>query len=128
MHHTNTFNKTERLCNKRLIGELYASSKRVMAFPLSVHWMEVETLTSPLQVVIVAPKKKLHHAVARNRAKRLMRECYRLRKGTLTEILTMQGKHWIVSINYIHSELMNYAQLSKAFDKLFERLNEEASK
>lgn len=101
-----------------------------MAFPLSAHWMEVsgEEAAAPLQVLIVAPKKKLHHAVSRNRAKRLMREHYRIRKNGLTEALKASGRHWVISINYIHNELMSYGQLTKSFDKLFERLDEEVRK
>ena len=36
------------------------------------------------QVLIVAPKRRLRHAVDRNRAKRQMREAYRLQKHILT--------------------------------------------
>lgn len=91
-----------------------------MVFPLSIHWTFVENGVLPcrLQTVIVAPKKKLHHAVDRNRAKRLMRECYRLRKQQLIDILEQQDKSLILGINYIHNEVMSFQQLSNRFDKL----------
>ena len=84
-----------------------------MVFPLSIHWTFVENGVLPcrLQTVIVAPKKKLHHAVDRNRAKRLMRECYRLRKQQLIDILEQQDKSLILGINYIHNEVMSFQQL-----------------
>lgn len=73
-------------------------------------------------MVIVAPKKKLHHAVDRNRAKRLMRECYRVRKQKLTEILERQDRSLALSINYIHNEILTFEQLSARFDKLIDTL------
>ena len=120
-----SFKKKERLCSKRIIGDLYKSPDKAIVFPLSLHWMPIANAETPIQVLIVAPKKKLHHAVDRNRAKRLMRECFRLHKGTLAEKLESEGKSIAVSINYIHSELVSFAQMEKRFIKLFEELERQ---
>lgn len=127
-----TFRKSERLCNKRQIAELYASKCRMMVYPLSVHWIITEcngtqaaclrATASRLQVLIVAPKKKLHHAVDRNRMKRLMRECYRVRKQALEQILEDNNQSMTLAINYMHSELSDYEHLGKRFDKMFSAL------
>lgn len=119
-----TFHKSERLCNKRAIADLYASPHRMMAFPFSVYWTLNDNRQGrePLQVIVVAPKKKLHHAVDRNRAKRLMRECYRLRKHRLTEALKRENRSMTVGINYIHNEIITYQRMGKLFDKIFDQL------
>ena len=128
---TYTFHKNERLCNKRQIGELYASKNRMFVYPLSIHWTvadgPAETFAgrgkaARLQVLIVAPKKKLHHAVDRNCMKRRMRECYRMRKQPLLQLLDDNNRHMTLSINYMHTELTESKQLGNRFDKMFEQL------
>lgn len=98
-----------------------------MAYPLSVHWMPLAggTLKAPVQIVIGAPKRKLHHAVERNRAKRLIRECYRLRKSRLLDIAQQHNSDIALSINYISNEIISFGQMSLLFDKLIERLSEQ---
>lgn len=120
----NTFGKHERLCNKRRIGEVYASPCRITVFPLGVRWKLYDAATLPcaVQVVIVAPKRKLHHAVDRNRAKRLMRECWRQRKGVLLEMMERQGKTLAISISYLDSTVCDYRQMEQRMDKLVAKL------
>ena len=79
----------------------------MMAFPYSVQWLEVPELDVPCQVLIVAPKRKLKHAVDRNRMKRLTRECYRRHKGSLVSLLQERGMRITLSLVYIHNELMS---------------------
>ena len=117
-----TFKKEERLCSRRLIDQLYTEGHRLMAFPFSVQWMKVE---GPCQVMIVAPKRKFHHAVDRNRVRRLTRECYRLRKPDFYTFLEEHGISIALSMVYIHNELMTYEQLDKKMDKLFEALKND---
>ena len=124
-----TFTKKERLCNKKTISELYASNKKLLVYPLSVHWLVLPNgqQPSPLQVVIVAPKKKLHNAVDRNRTKRLIRECYRTRKQQIADILQQRGMQLALSINYIHTTPPDFKHLQHTFDKLLESLTNELS-
>lgn len=98
-----------------------------MAYPLSVHWLVLDdgALQYPVQVVIGAPKRKLHHAVERNRAKRMIRECYRLRKETLLSIAHRYNCNIALSINYISNDIVSYDQLGNIFDKLMEKLSEQ---
>ena len=123
-----TFHKDERLCNKKIISSLYSSENKLLVFPLSAHWMLTEQgQSSRLQVLIVAPKKKLHHAIDRNRTKRVMRECYRLRKHLLYDILEQNNLNMALSINYIHNTLPDYHLLENSFDKLIEAISEDLS-
>ena len=117
-----TFKKEERLCSRQLIDRLYAEGHRLMAFPYSVQWMAVE---GPCQVMIVAPKRKFHHAVDRNRVRRLTRECYRLRKPAFYTFLQEHGVSIVFSMVYIHNEIMTYGQLGKKMDKLLEALEKD---
>lgn len=117
-----TFKKEERLCSRQLIDRLYNEGHRLMAFPYSVQWMKVD---GPCQVMIVAPKRKFHHAVDRNRVRRLTRECYRLRKHILYQFLEEHGISIVFSMIYIHNEIMPYEQLGHKMDKLLTALEKE---
>lgn len=120
-----TFSKEERLCSRQLIERLYNEGHRLMAFPYSVQWMVVSELPTSCQVLIVAPKRKFHHAVDRNRVRRLTRECYRLRKPDLYCFLEEHNLHLVFSLVYIHNELMTYEQLGHKMDKLLAALEKD---
>ena len=116
------FSKKERLCSEKLIEELFRSGHRMMVFPYSVHWKMVDADTLPegipAQVLIATSKKKFHHAVDRNRVKRLTRECYRMHKPQLYEYLREHRLLLVLSINYVHNEIFDFATLLHKFDKL----------
>lgn len=113
-----TFRKEERLCSRSTIDKLYSEGHRLMAFPFSVHWMAVDSSKPLCQVMIVAPKRKFRHAVDRNRVRRLVRECYRNKKGQLYEFLSSHGTRIALSMVYIHGEIMPFHQLEQKIDKL----------
>ena len=94
-------------------------------FPYSVQWLVEPTLEVPCQVLIVAPKRKLHHAVDRNHLKRLTRECYRRHKEPLWRMLQEHGIRIALSLVYIHDEPMDYESLYRKFDKLIAALQDD---
>ena len=119
------FPKAEHLCSRKLIEHLYNDGHRLRVFPYSVQWMLADRLDVPCQVLIVAPKRKLHHAVDRNRIKRLTRECYRLRKQPLIDLLRGQQKTLVLSLVYIHNEVQSFEYLGQRMDKLVAAIQHE---
>lgn len=89
------FPKREHLCLRRDIEALYERPDgTATAWPIRCIWRRLEEadaaassaqITLPIaQVLISVSKRRLHHAVDRNRAKRQIREAYRLNKQLLT--------------------------------------------
>lgn len=124
-----TFCKQERLCSQKRIDALFQSGHRIMVFPYSIHWQVCPNGTLPegvpAQVLIATSKRKFHHAVDRNRVKRLTRECYRLHKPALYQFLTTQNINLILSINYIHTSFLDFHTLNHKFDKITDVLIEK---
>lgn len=123
-HSSLRFPKAERLCSKTLIERLYSDGHRFMVFPYSVQW-HVETLDVPCQVLIVAPKRKFHNAVDRNRVKRLTRECYRHLKNNLFDFLCERGISITLSMVYVHTEILSYEKLYSRIEKVTSLLMSE---
>lgn len=125
-----TFKKEERLCSRQLMDRLYEEGRKLMAFPYSVRYLVIDSDTPqpPCQVLIIAPKRIFHHAVDRNRIKRLTRECYRLRKDSLYSFLQKQSINIVFSMVYIHNEIIDYEQLGNKMDKLMASLVEDIIK
>ena len=99
------FKKSERVVSQKLIDELFDSGNThsMVAFPLRVVYMAKQRTddSEPAQVLISVPKRRLHHAVDRNRAKRLIREAYRLNK----QLLNAQDRQFIIAFLWISDTL-----------------------
>lgn len=81
----NAFPKTERLCSRKAIEALFAGGNRALsAFPLRVVYKVTDEPRT--QVLISVSKRHFKHAVDRNRAKRQMREAWRLNRDIITSI------------------------------------------
>lgn len=77
--HRKKFPKREHLKSKKLIKELFEKGRSINCFPIRILYLS--TITSAFtQVLIVVPKKKIKHAVDRNRIRRQIREAYRSNK------------------------------------------------
>ncbi len=129
-----TFRKEERLCNKRLLEELFHKGSSFLCYPYRVSWRLADAAQSvPVQVVFPVPKKRYKHAVDRNLIRRRMREAYRLHKQQkMYEFLTQANIKLTLSLSYIGKEIEPYTLMEKKMLKLFNQLcdtvNNESAK
>jgi len=127
-----SFGKKEHLCSEKLMDDLFHTGRRLMVFPYSVRWKVCpkETLPQgvPAQVLIATSKKYFHHAVDRNRVKRLTRECYRRHKPELWQLMEEHDAALLLAINYVHNEIFDYKVLYHKFDKLTDLLTSQLKK
>lgn len=85
-----TFAKPEHLCLKNEIEALFSSGSRSMTvYPIRATFRALPYAGSGprVKVLLSVAKRRLHHAVDRNRAKRQLREAYRLQKYALLDQL-----------------------------------------
>lgn len=122
------FRKRERITSQKLIDLLFdgSQSKSFVAYPVRVVWslLENDGHDEPVQVLMSVPKKRLHHAVDRNRAKRQMREAYRLGKQTLVDVVP-EGKRLVVGFIWISDHAEPSALVAPRMGKLLARIAEK---
>jgi ribonuclease P protein component len=125
-----TFKKEERLCNKKLIDQLYHSGSSFLCYPFKVSWLVTDNAGNyPAQIVFSVPKKRFKKAVDRNLIKRRMREAYRLNKQQyLYEILNQADKKIVLSMGYVAKDIIPFDFAVKKMLKLLNQLSAEIEK
>ena len=124
--HRLTFPKRERMVSQRQIDELFGGghSSSLAAYPLRAVFLKKERQQgdSPVQLLISVPKKRFHHAVDRNRIKRLVREAYRTHKYILWTALTDKDYSLAVAFICITDSLPEYKKVEKAVIKSLNKI------
>ena len=80
-----TFSKSERLCNKTLIQNLYSNGKSISEEFIRLVYLESNQTQKYLKSQIVVPKKIVSRAVDRNHIKRQIKESIRKNKFLLID-------------------------------------------
>jgi len=125
-----TFTKEERLCNKKLIEQLYHNGSSFLCYPFKASWLLVDApMQFPAQILFSVAKKRYKRAVDRNLLKRRMREAYRLNKQAyLYDLLKSNDKQIVLSIGFIGKEIAEYGLIEKKMLKLLAQLAAEIAK
>jgi ribonuclease P protein component len=96
--------KEDKLKSRKAIDELFKTGKSFSNFPLKVIWIP-ENRAGILQAGVGVSSRNFKKAVDRNRIKRLLREAWRLQKGSLHQHLEENGLNMTVFILYVGKEL-----------------------
>ena len=120
-----TFGKSERLCSKKSIKELFNRGSSFYIFPFKVIFLPNpdQNINKP-QLLITVPKRTFKKAVDRNKIKRRIREAYRLNKKHL--IVTTDSSLMIAYI-YTAKESLEYQLIHEKLKESLLRLSSETS-
>ncbi|MCL2414437.1 MAG: ribonuclease P protein component [Bacteroidales bacterium] len=144
-----TFPKSERLCSKIGIEELFANGESRRSGGLTVRFLRVHVgagISTPLNVrtlsevetpkiLISVPKRFQKRATDRNRTKRLIRDIYRKNKhllarvcnpcqnvGTDEDVRASVSNIYALAIIYASNKIPDYAFVEEHLLKLLEKI------
>lgn len=118
-----TLSKQERLSSRKEIEILFMEGHSLTKYPVRLVWRETTSPTPgepPVRMMFSVSKKKFPRAVDRNRAKRLMKEGYRLLKPDIFSNITSQ-KSYHLGFIYTGSELLDFVTIQKSISIALER-------
>ncbi len=118
-----TLSKQERLTSRKEIEFLFAEGHSLTKYPVRLIWRETPNSISPetpIQAMFSVSKKKFPRAVDRNRAKRLMRESYRLLKPELFKSIETKKSYQLGWI-YTGNELVDFLTIQKSIAAALDR-------
>ena len=120
-----TLGKSERLCSKKLIEQLFAGgNKSFPAFPLRVVYTTIQPDENDAEasILISVPKKRFKHAVKRNRVKRQVREAYRHQKHVLLEALhnSEKSSKMILAFIWLDNKLHSTEEVGYKMKKILQ--------
>lgn len=91
-----------------------------------VHLYDSENQQDALPRILVSvSKKRFHHAVKRNRVKRLVRESWRKNKTELMKLCRSNNKTLDVALVYNATVILKYEEIERKMKKVVERLREQ---
>ena len=127
---TYTFSKPEHLCLTSEIEALFgAGSSSLSMFPLRATYrtLPYKGHGPRVKVLLSVSKRRLRHAVDRNRAKRQLREAYRLQKQLLWNRLP-EGKALHIAFIWLAGQPIDSARVAKRMHALLQQMAERIEK
>jgi ribonuclease P protein component len=116
-----TFSKSERLCSKVLIDNVFEKGKVIVGPSFKLIWLCADKPEDqPVQIVITVPKRNFKKAVDRNKIKRRIREVYRRNKNVLYNVI--EGKTVYLMLMYTGKSIIEYKDAEEKIIKMLQRL------
>jgi ribonuclease P protein component len=121
-----TFTKSERLCSKKVLGELFrkgsASVRTFYLFPFRVLYIPLDPERSDEwpAIVITVPKRTFKSAVDRNLVRRRAREAYRLNKHLLSQATTPPPAY--IAFLYTAKQIISFEEIEKGMKLALKKL------
>jgi ribonuclease P protein component len=105
--------KYERICKENDIQTLFDKGVGVSVYPYRVVYLFHHDESRPVtvRVLVSVSKKRFHHAVKRNRVKRLAREAWRKNKAPLYEICQRDNISVDVALVYTATVIHSYEEM-----------------
>lgn len=120
-----TFTKSERLCSKKILGELFKKGSATVGtfylFPFRLLYLPPAegNITIPA-IVITVPKRTFKRAVDRNRIRRRVREAYRLNKHLLGQSATPPA---YIAFLYTAKQIISFEEIEKGMKLAIQKVS-----
>lgn len=110
-----TFTKSERLCSRKAISQLFESGNSFFSYPFQIVWMfSSSELTFPAQVAFSVSKRGFKLAVTRNLIRRRIKEAYRKNKYMLYDSLRKENQKVIFIIIFKGNAVPEYGKIENS--------------
>jgi len=108
------------------MDRLFKEGGAFISYPLRIVYLDRKPSSgATVSVLISVPKKKIKHAVERNRMKRLIREAYRLNKSSLIQHYEEKASGLLIAFLFIGNEPGCLRETETAMRKAFVVLKEK---
>lgn len=122
---TQTLPKTERLCSKKRIEELFSKGSSVYLYPFRIqYFLRTDSETTYPQILFSVSKRNFKRANQRNTVRRRLREVYRLNKHTLLSAMPASAFPECLAVIYVAKEILPYETLEKKFFAVWQKISE----
>ena len=122
----NTFRKSERLCSKKWIEELYHQGTSFRVYPLKITLLSHHYAAESAVTTLISSPKHLHkHAKDRNLNKRRIREAYRKNKHTLLAFCNSEQHKVFIGFQYASKKQEDFIYVELALQKALIKVQEQ---